>query len=397
MSTEVLIRAENVHKKFCRTLSRSLLYGVKDIVGEIAGRSDERELRIDEFWAVNGISFELKRGQCLGLIGPNGSGKSTLLKMLNGLLKPDKGKIEISGRVNALIELGAGFNPVLTGRENIYNNAAVLGIRKELIDRKFDNIVEFAEIGEFIDMPVQNYSSGMRVRLGFAVAVQMEPDILIIDEVLAVGDIGFRSKCYNKISEICERAAVIFVSHSMPQISRLASTTMLLNHGDNEFIGETNVAINKYYKLFDVVERTTRTGNGKARIEQIKMLNGENMETSTFDYGEPLIIMLSVISNVDIDYLTVDFCFFSIEDVAVAECNNFVCPHKISIKAHAQTELKISINELTLNPGLYNMKVFLMSKNMVEHFDGISYFAQIEVVGRTAIAGQQFKADWEIV
>ena len=144
-------------------------------------------LRKDEFWAVRDVSFEVRRGECLGLIGHNGAGKSTLLKMLNSLNRPDSGRITMRGRVGALIELNAGFNPILTGRENIYNQAALLGFSKKETDAKFDAIVDFSEIEEFLDMPVQNYSSGMRVRLGFAVAAQMEPDILLIDEVLAVG------------------------------------------------------------------------------------------------------------------------------------------------------------------------------------------------------------------
>ena len=191
MDDEVLVKVEGVSKKFCRDLKRSLWYGMKDISSELFGIHQNGQLRKNEFWAVNDVNFELKRGECLGLIGHNGAGKSTLLKMLNGLIKPDKGTITMQGRIGALIELGAGFNPILTGRENIYNNGAVLGFSKKEIDEKFDAIVDFAEIDEFIDTPVQNYSSGMKVRLGFAVAAQMEPDVLIIDEVLAVGDIGF--------------------------------------------------------------------------------------------------------------------------------------------------------------------------------------------------------------
>jgi len=187
--SEILISVDNVSKKFCRSLKKSLWYGVKDIGAELFGRSATHEhLRESEFWANREISFELRRGECLGLIGRNGAGKTTLLRMLNGLIKPDNGRIEMRGRVGALIALGAGFNPILSGRENIYVNASVLGLNRHEIDMKMDEIIEFAEIGEFIDMPVQNYSSGMAVRLGFAVATALEPDILILDEVLAVGD-----------------------------------------------------------------------------------------------------------------------------------------------------------------------------------------------------------------
>lgn len=176
--SDVLVKVDNVSKKFCKSLKRSLWYGVKDTVGEMFGRTGGCELRNNEFWAVKDVSFELKRGECLGLIGHNGAGKSTLLKILNGLIKPDQGRVEMHGRIGALIELGAGFNPILTGRENIYNKGAILGFTKKEIDRKFDAIVDFAEIEEFIDMPVQNYSSGMKVRLGFAVSAQMDPDVV---------------------------------------------------------------------------------------------------------------------------------------------------------------------------------------------------------------------------
>jgi ABC-type polysaccharide/polyol phosphate transport system, ATPase component len=214
MSADVLVDAEDVSKKFCRSLHRSLWYGITDVGSALLPHRRHRHesnpvarpmlppLRRDEFWAVRNVSFQLRRGECLGVIGHNGAGKSTLLKLLNGLIAPDGGRITTRGRVAALIELNAGFNPILTGRENIYTEAALLGFSKEETDAKFDAIVEFAEIGDFLDMTVQNYSSGMRVRLGFAVAAQMEPDVLIIDEVLAVGDVAFRFKCLNRIGEL---------------------------------------------------------------------------------------------------------------------------------------------------------------------------------------------------
>ncbi|HRZ50305.1 MAG TPA: ABC transporter ATP-binding protein, partial [Bacteroidales bacterium] len=179
--SDTLITVDHISKKFCRSLKRSLWYGMQDIGNELMGRQRSDELRKNEFWAVNDVSFQLKRGGCLGLIGHNGAGKSTLLKMLNGLIKPDRGSITMQGRVGALIELGTGFNPILTGRENIYNNGAVLGFSRKEIDAKFGAIVEFSEIGEFIDTPVQNYSSGMKVRLGFSVATEVDPEVLIID------------------------------------------------------------------------------------------------------------------------------------------------------------------------------------------------------------------------
>jgi len=201
VSADIIVRVEGVSKKFCRDLKRSLWYGLKDTAADLLGGHSSNGLRPDEFWALDGVSLELARGECLGLIGRNGAGKTTLLKMLNGLIKPDKGRIELAGRVGALISLGAGFNPILTGRENIYVNGSVLGLTTKEIDSKLAEIIAFSEIDDFIDTPVQSYSTGMQVRLGFAVATAMQPDVLLLDEVLAVGDAAFRNKCYERLAE----------------------------------------------------------------------------------------------------------------------------------------------------------------------------------------------------
>ena len=250
---EVLIRATGVGKIFCRDLRKSLFYGLCDMFNELLPSSkrnslDEhlRELRLGEFWANQGISFEVRRGECLGLIGHNGAGKTTLLKMLNGLIKPDAGSIEIHGRVAAIIALGAGFNPILTGRENVYVNGAILGLSKKEIDDRLEDIIEFSGIREFIDSPIQSYSSGMQVRLGFAVATATEPDVLILDEVLAVGDTAFRTKCIRRIGELSKKCAVILVSHDQSQISRCCDRTLMLDHGKTCFLGETSGALIKY-------------------------------------------------------------------------------------------------------------------------------------------------------
>jgi len=251
--SEVLINVESISKKFCRNLKRSLWYGMQDLGLELTGcrRSGDGSLRQDEFWAVRDVSFELKRGECLGLIGRNGAGKTTLLRMLNGLIKPDRGRIELRGKVGALIALGAGFNPILTGRENIYVNASVLGLRKREIDAKLDDIVEFAELEEFIDAPVQGYSSGMQVRLGFAAASVMEPDILLLDEVLAVGDAAFKFKCYRRMDQLLDRTAVIFVSHDMPQVARICDRVLFLNRGEVGYSGPVSKGIEVYQGIVD--------------------------------------------------------------------------------------------------------------------------------------------------
>ena len=201
--TETLIKVENVSKKFCRSLKRSLWYGMKDLGNELTGRrhGGNSELRPEEFWAVKDINFVLKRGECLGLIGRNGAGKTTLLRMLNGLIRPDSGRIEMRGSVGAMIAIGAGMKGILTGRENAYSMAALRGMTRKQAANKIDEIIEFAEIDDAIDAPMQSYSTGMRVRLNFAVASTLDPDVLLLDEVLAVGDTSFRNKCYHRIAE----------------------------------------------------------------------------------------------------------------------------------------------------------------------------------------------------
>ena len=279
---EVLVRVEGVSKKFCRSLKKSLWYGLCDIGGELSpfgrqargdrpeatGDGGEAGLRDGEFWAVNDVSFELRRGVCLGLIGNNGAGKTTLLKMLKGLIKPDSGKITMRGRVGALIALGAGFNPILTGRENIYINGSVLGLSKKEIDEKIDEIIDFAEIGEFIDSPVQNYSSGMSVRLGFSIASSLSPDVLILDEVLAVGDIGFVIKCLNRVRKLTANAAVILVSHQMQFVSQFCSRVLFMEDGHAELdASEPKEAIDRYFAL--VRHEQQLAGLGTVEIDKV--------------------------------------------------------------------------------------------------------------------------------
>jgi lipopolysaccharide transport system ATP-binding protein len=254
MSKEVLIRVNDVSKKFSKDLKRSLWYGLTDIAKEVTGTSEHNRdrLRKTEFWAVKEVSFELRRGECLGLIGRNGAGKTTLLKMLNGLVKPDEGSIEMRGRVGALISLGTGFDPILTGRENIYVNASILGIKKADIDEKVDEIIAFAELGDFIESPVRSYSSGMVSRLGFSIAVHMKPDILILDEVLAVGDAGFKMKSLNKMYEIMNDTAVIFVNHNMATLSRVCNKVLYLKDGSPKYFGDNVLTgIEMYLSQFE--------------------------------------------------------------------------------------------------------------------------------------------------
>lgn len=245
---EVVISIENVSKKFCRDLKRSLFYGLQDIATEVTGGKRKSDtLRKNEFWALNNVSFKLHRGEALGLVGSNGAGKSTILRIISGLIKPDTGTVKVKGRVAPLIALGAGFNPILSGRENIYANMSILGLPTAEIEKRFDEVVDFAEIADAIDAPVQTYSSGMAARLGFACAVHIEPDILLIDEVLAVGDVKFKMKCHRKLSELRKKGtAFILVTHNSHSILNICESSIYLKKGQLLASGDTEPVIRKY-------------------------------------------------------------------------------------------------------------------------------------------------------
>jgi lipopolysaccharide transport system ATP-binding protein len=268
---EVLVRVEGVSKRFSRSLRKSLWYGLQDILTDLTGRGARDALRPDEFWAVNDVSFELRRGECLGLIGHNGAGKTSILRMLNGLIRPDRGRIELRGRVGGLIALGAGFNPILTGRENIYVNASVLGINAKETDKKVDEIVDFAEVSDFIDTPVQSYSSGMYVRLGFAIAaVLVQPDVLLLDEILAVGDVSFTIKCLNAAKRMSKDSAVIFVSHNMQFVSSFCTRVMVMDHG--QCLVDASApweGIDYYCSMFP--HRRQESGIGGAKVKTVHL------------------------------------------------------------------------------------------------------------------------------
>lgn len=327
MEREVLVKVEGVSKKFSKDLKRSLRYGLADITRGLFKTEMKTTLRKDEFWAVKDVSFEVRRGECLGLIGHNGAGKSTLLKMLNGLISPDEGKIEMRGRVGALIELGAGFNPVLTGRENIYNNGAVLGFSRAEIDAKLPEIIAFSELEDYLDMPVQNYSSGMRVRLGFAVAAQMEPDILLVDEVLAVGDMGFILKCYNEMDRLLKNTAIILVSHAMPQIARMSTKLILLEKGITQYISE-NVSdgLTEYYKRYKL-EIGNYQGSSKVEFNNWNVLVGKKSlgqeDDIVINYGDDLNLQLSINCLEKIYNPTIYLAIYDKEQRNFCEIRNF--------------------------------------------------------------------------
>ena len=353
MENEVLIKVENVSKKFCKDLNLGLLYGLQDLGSSFFGNNKVRDLRKKEFWAVDDISFEVRRGECLGLLGHNGAGKSTLLKVLTGLIAPDRGKITMKGRVNALIELTAGFNPILTGRENIYNNGAVLGLTEKEIDAKYDEIVAFSELEEFIDTPVQYYSSGMKVRLGFSVAAFTEPDVLILDEVLAVGDVGFRTKSFNKTLEIMQKAAVIFVSHSMTDVARTCNQVLFMRHGKSYYQG-TNIhqGIDLYLNEFKTNKLSLIEMNDGADLSNFivneQNVDLENKEVLVIPFGENIKVSFDVDLKKNYDD------FFAIVRISDKDMKIVGSVYTNRFNDYFKGEKKSTISVDVLNPRLIN-------------------------------------------
>jgi lipopolysaccharide transport system ATP-binding protein len=253
----------------------------------------------DLIWALNDVSFEVMKGEVLGIIGENGAGKTTLLKVLSKITDPTFGQAEINGRVSSLLEVGTGFHPELTGRENIYLNGTILGMTKREIDRKFDNIVKFSGVEKFIDTPVKRYSSGMKVRLAFSVAAHLEPEILIVDEVLAVGDVVFQKKCMGKMSEVArEGRTVLLVSHNMGAIANLCTKVLWVNCGEVKLIDDPKATISAYLKSVEIdksnPDHWQRSGKGEARIVDAQLLDLQQNVCSSFLMGDTLVVKFTI-------------------------------------------------------------------------------------------------------
>jgi lipopolysaccharide transport system ATP-binding protein len=259
----------------------------------------ERQIANNSFWALNDVSFEVNHGDVIGIIGRNGAGKSTLLKILSRITKPTTGRVELHGRVGSLLEVGTGFHPELTGRENIFLNGAILGMKRVEINRKFDEIVSFSEVEKFLDTPVKYYSSGMYVRLAFAVAAHMEPEILLVDEVLAVGDIAFQNKCLRKMGDVAnEGRTILFISHNMAAIESLCQKGVVLDNGCVDFVGTQTEAIAKYFENFrekktSLQDYEQRSGNGMLRIVGVEFQDIDGHRLEVIQSGQTIDVCFS--------------------------------------------------------------------------------------------------------
>jgi len=324
-----------------------------------SGRSEEQN-NSELIWALKNVSLEVRRGEIIGLIGRNGAGKTTLLKILSRITEPTEGYAEIHGRVGCLLEVGTGFHPELTGRENIYLNGAILGMKKAEIDRKFDEIVAFAEIEKLLDTPVKRYSSGMYVRLAFAVAAHLEADILLVDEVLAVGDEAFQKKCLQKMANIAkEGKTILFVSHNMEAISWLCKEAIWIDEGQIMGRGDTNEIISRYLVQdfgtraeVDLTGFANRNRLGPARFRWVAIKNAQGTVTNQFQTGDKMIIEFEVCCEESVSEILLSVWFKTSTGIPVLHLvdvdSGFHIKNLLGIKT-----VRVTVPRLPLSPGLY--------------------------------------------
>lgn len=407
---DVVLSLNGVSKKFCRDFKRSLLYGMQDISQEILAirNNKNNNLRRQEFWALQDVSFDLHRGDALGLIGKNGSGKSTLLRIIAGLIKPDVGSVEVYGRVAPLIALGAGFNPVLTGRENIYANMSILGLKRIEIDERFEEVVEFAELANAIDSPVRSYSSGMAARLGFSCAVHTSSEILLIDEVLSVGDIRFRAKCSRRLARLRDQGtSFILVSHNSQSILSICEKAIYLQYGrvlgkgsaeqvienyeSNLFASDLNASIDSKLKLKPKAESES-TG---LDITEVFFVDSSSKIVDFIETGKPISLTVTVNARNQYDDIFIRFIIREISgegDIALTISNQSDDrPFQIPI---GKSELSIQMPYVGLKPALYTAKIIIKQGNM-NVLDGVESF-KFHVKGGGSMSNCQFyqPRDW---
>jgi len=321
----------------------------------------------DILWALNDVSFKVKQGEALGIIGANGAGKSTLLKILSKVVSPTTGRIEINGKFSSLLEVGTGFHPELTGRENVYLNGTILGMTKKEVDRKFDEIIEFSGVEKFIDTPVKRYSSGMTVRLAFAVAAHLEPEILIIDEVLAVGDISFQQKCLSKMNEVArEGRTVLFVSHNMSALENLCTTGIFLKNGKVVSQGDINSIISTYMKStrsnFESNPHNWKhSGTGQAHVIDMQVLDTSNNPCSFIKMGDTVIVDFEVEFYEALDVVDDVTVVFKKADTGenVLHMQSLDCGLLVKNVSKGKRRYRVEIPELMLYPGYYLISIYL--------------------------------------
>jgi len=368
--SDAVIKVENLSKKYViahqangrgrhGTLRDAITDGFKSVSKRFTRQSDVNGSR-EDFWALNDVSFEIKQGDRVAIIGRNGAGKSTLLKILSRITEPTRGRITIEGRVASLLEVGTGFHAELSGRENIFLNGAILGMSKEEIKRKFDEIVAFSEVEKFLDTPVKRYSSGMYVRLAFAVAAHLEPEILIVDEVLAVGDMEFQQKCLGKMESVAnEGRTVIFVSHNMSAVQNLCERSILLRGGKLISEGGTKEIVKEYLSYLTKSaadpfrNNPERSGSGEIRLTGAELLNSDRIPTTHPVSGENITVVLDYETLVEVRSFDVVMTIYNHLGVAVTNLNTRVSG--FAVKPSMKGKIYCEIENLPLPLGEYRI------------------------------------------
>ncbi|MEO1428990.1 MAG: ABC transporter ATP-binding protein [Cyanobacteria bacterium J06632_19] len=372
--SDTAIRVENLSKKYIighqkqenyTALRDVIVNGAKGLLKPFQNSKSQIQNSKEEFWALKDVCFEIKQGDRVGVIGRNGAGKSTLLKVLSRITEPTKGRIQINGRVASLLEVGTGFHPELTGRENIYLNGAILGMSKEEIKRKFDEIVAFAEIEKFLDTPVKRYSSGMYVRLAFAVAAHLEPEILIVDEVLAVGDAQFQNKCLGKMEDVAQSGrTVLFVSHNMAAIRQLCSSAVLMHKGGVKFVGSAEEGVRQYLnERQDQNNLSEQVSSNGIELLEVNLLDKQTQEISgavIFNNDYILKILLNAYEKLSNAAVVVRI-FDEIGTLVSSVCSSEegVTPFLLKDKM----QISFDLTRLQLMPGKYYASLFIFRSN----------------------------------
>lgn len=368
--SDIALRVNHVFKRFRRGEQHDSLRDLIPSLVKRAVRKDrERSLAPQEFWVLNDVAFEVKKGETLGIIGHNGAGKSTMLKHLSGIMVPTRGSIDVVGRLSALIEVGAGFHPDLTGRENVFLNGVILGMTRAEVRRKFDEIVDFAGLEEFIDTPVKRYSSGMFARLGFSVAAHLEPDILVIDEVLSVGDFAFQRKGLEKMRAIAKSGAtVIFVSHNLQAVAEFCQRGILLERGRVIADGPTDQVVRRY--LDTATTHKERQAHGPVRISATT-ISGADGQTGRFAAGQSARITVAIEANEAIGKMAVVIDVFNTDFYEVFNTSSERLGHRpVSMAAGQQTECTFDV-ELNLGPGTYYLGAYLYRYDIEREYDHV--------------------------
>jgi ABC-2 type transport system ATP-binding protein len=333
-----------------------------------------RRVIAEDFWALRNVSFEVEAGETFGLIGENGSGKSTMLKCLTKILRPNSGSLAVKGKVSALLELGAGFHPELTGRENVFLNGAILGLPQRELRQRFDQIIDFAGVGDFIDEPVKNYSSGMYVRLGFSVAINVDPDVLLVDEVLAVGDEAFQRKCNDKFAQLRSQGkTIVLVSHSLSSVQNLCHRVAWFSHGHLMEVGTPRDVIEAYTETVQVDHQVDeqgrpRWGSGEGKIVNVQLLDRSSTPVQRIHTGTPVTVRLHYEMYEAIERPVFQISISTLEGFVVSapKSRDLDCvPEKLEGSGHVD----VTFESVPLLPGTYDLSVSLMDYSLLHPYD----------------------------